>query len=244
MIEGNGHSISGERKFRIFDVDGGILTVKNLTMAEGRGGSNFGGAIRLQNGGRATVNDSRIINNSASYGGGIHINLVGTENSWLTVNRSSFERNWGGAIYAGGGTVSVSNSSFVSNSAGRGGAINMINPVQLKVVNSSFINNYGGAISMENGVTATLTHVTIYGSAISLPKSSFTSASRVNLRNSIIAGKLDSVVCDSLKQNISNFIRDGVCSPKFSGDPMLAEATDTAAYLEPLHARQPGHQRG
>ena len=84
---------------------------------------------------------------------------------------------------------------------------------------------------MENGVTATLTHVTIYGSAISLPKSSFTSASRVNLRNSIIAGKLNSVVCDSLKQNISNFIRDGACSPKLSGDPMLEEATDSSAYL-------------
>ena len=233
VIEGNGHSISGERKFRIFDVDGGILTVKNLTMTEGRGGSNFGGAIRLQNGGRATVNDSRIINNSASYGGGIYIHLVGTENSWLTVNRSSFESNWGGAIYAGGGTVSVRNSSFVNNSAASGSAIDLLNPLtRLDVVNSSFINNYGGAISMENGVTATLTHVTIYGSAISLPKSSFTSASRVNLRNSIIAGKLNSVVCDSLKQNISNFIRDGACSPKLSGDPMLEEATDSPTYLE------------
>ena len=114
-----------------------------------------------------------------------------------------------------------------------GGAIDLLNPLtRLDVVNSSFINNYGGAISMENGVTATLTHVTIYGSAISLPKSSFTSASRVNLRNSIIAGKLNSVVCDSLKQNISNFIRDGACSPKLSGDPMLEEATDSPTYLE------------
>ena len=227
VIEGNGFSISGDRNFRIFDVDGGILTVKNLTMKEGRGS-----AIRLQNGGRATVRDSRFINNSTGYGGGIYIPLTGADNSWVTVSGSSFVGNRGGAIHAGSGIVTVRNSSFVSNTVG---AINLINPsTRLDVVNSSFINNSGSAISMENGVTATLTHVTIYGSAISLPQySSFLSAGSVSLRNSIIVGRLHSV-CDNLKQNISNFIADGSCSPKWSGDPMLEERSDSAAYLAPM----------
>ena len=227
VIEGNGHSISGDRNFRIFDVDGGILTVKNLTMTEGRGS-----AIRLQNGGRATVRDSRFIDNSAGYGGGIHIPLVGTDNSWVTVSGSSFVGNRGGAIYAGGGAVSVSNSSFVSNSVG---AISLLNPsTRLDVVNSSFIKNRGGALYMENGATATLTHVTFFGngSAIDTRDDAFTTGGNFNLRNSIVVGRLSSQVCDNLKQNISNFIRDGACSPEFSGDPMLEEATDPAAHIK------------
>ena len=67
-IEGNGYTISGDGRFRIFDVDGGMLTVKNLTMTEGRGGSGGGGAIRLQNGGRALVSNSRFVKNYAESG--------------------------------------------------------------------------------------------------------------------------------------------------------------------------------
>ena len=60
IIEGNGHSISGNGNHRIFDVDGGILTVRNLTMMDGNAANGDGGAIKLQNGGRATVSDSRV----------------------------------------------------------------------------------------------------------------------------------------------------------------------------------------
>ena len=34
-IEGNGNAISGDHKFRIFDVSGGRLTVNNLTLTRG-----------------------------------------------------------------------------------------------------------------------------------------------------------------------------------------------------------------
>ncbi len=241
VIEGNGFSISGERKFRIFDVDGGILTVKNLTMKDGRSLSDNGGAIRLLNEGRATINDSRFINNSASIGGAIYIKgRYNADRSWLTVKNSSFvgngSRSSGGAISAWTSTVFISNSSFVSNGGGSGGAISLINPgTRLDAVNSSFINNRGGAIYLSNGVTGTLTHVTIYsGSAIAMPVERFMSPSSLNLRNSIIVGSLDSAVCDGLKQNISNFTRDGACSTAFSGDPMLEEWSKSAAYLAPM----------
>lgn len=46
-IEGNGHTISGDGKFRIFDINGsGKLTVKNLTLTDGFSDRQFGGAIK------------------------------------------------------------------------------------------------------------------------------------------------------------------------------------------------------
>ena len=101
-IEGNGHTISGNRLFRIFDVDGGHLTINNLTMTEGSGGSQPGGAIRLQNGGRAVVNGSSFIKNSADVGGAIAITMTSRSPAALTVNGSAFVKNrasrTGGAI--------------------------------------------------------------------------------------------------------------------------------------------------
>ena len=231
IIEGNGHSISGEGKFRIFDVDGGILTIRNLTMIDGNASNGNGGAIRLQNGGRAIVSDSRFVNNSAGYGGAIYLHLLGTRNSWLTVERSSFLNNSGNAIYAGGDTVSVSGSSFIGNS-GRYSVIQVLNPMRLDVTNSSFIKNYSPAVSAENGATANITHVTIDGAAIRMPKDSFTAFGRVNLRNSIIADRAAPSYCDKLTQNIGNLIKAGDCRPALSGDPMLEKATDASAYLE------------
>ena len=246
-IEGNGYTISGDHKFRIFDVDGGMLTVKNLTMRRGRAPSGSGGgAIRLQNNGRAVVSDSRFVKNS---GGAVSIGSQGADNSWMTVKNSSFVENrsspGGAAIQAGSGRISVSNSSFVKNSAGyNSGAIGMFNhSTRVDVDNSTFIDNGPYAVAMENGATATLTHVTIQGNytpPVNLQAdSSFTSAGNLRLRNSIIGGMgISPVDCANLKQNIGNLIEDGSCSPMLSGDPMLAEATDESAYLD-LQAGSP-----
>ena len=233
-IEGNGYKISGDGRFRIFDVDGGMLTVKNLTMTEGRAPTGSGGgAIRLQNGGRAAVSDSRFIKNRAQSGGAMFMGL-GSRSSWMTIDRSSFVQNSatnGGALYAGAGRLSVSNSSFVRNSGGfESGAIGLINRIRADVDNSTFIDNNPSAVSAENAVAATLTHVTIqdkYTPPVILPKYSYGSPVSLNLRNSIIAGKgFSPEDCAYLRQNIGNLIEDGSCAPKLSGDPMLEEATD------------------
>ena len=249
-IEGNGYTISGDHKFRIFDVYGGMLTIKNLTMTKGSAstGLRSGGAIRLQNNGRAIVSDSRFVNNSANYGGAVYL---WSDNSWMTVNNSSFVENRaanGGAIYLGSGRISVRDSSFVNNSAeySHSGAIRALRRIRVDVDNSTFIGNSPYAVSMENGSTATLTHVTIqsnYNRPVNLQASSswssFHSDGWLNLRNSIIAGRgFAPEDCDNLKQNIGNLIEDGSCSPRLSGDPMLAEATDESAYLD-LQAGSP-----
>ena len=160
-IEGGGHTISGAGQFRIFDVQGGIFTIKNLTLTAGR--AEHGGAVRLQAGGLA-VYDSSFVGNR-------------TEKS-------------AGAIYASGGTLDIRNSSFEDNCAQLatytliegahsdarsvdadgctrvrytrseidgelqlnvdGGAIRLLNGAQATIETSTFSDNratYGGAIS-------------------------------------------------------------------------------------------------
>ena len=237
VIEGNGHSIDGDRRYRIFDVDGGRLTVRNLTMKHGRGSTEYGGAIRLLNDGRADVQASRFIDNQANYGGALFIGWTGTRNSWISVWGSQFIENGGSAIYAGGGRVSVSDSSFVGNWGGAGAGIGMVNPTRLEVSNSSFIGNTGSAIGLDNGVNATLTHITVHGAGLLSDRDGTaarrTNISQVRLRNSVLTGSYIQL-CTSLTQNINNFIADGSCQPMLSGDPMLEAPTDESLQLSPL----------
>ena len=238
IIEGNGHSIDGDKRHRIFDVDGGRLAVKNLTMQHGRGSTEDGGAIRLLNNGRAEVEGSRFIDNQAEYGGAIFIGyLMGTRNSSLRVKNSLFINNSGSAIFAGGGSVSVSDSSFVRNSGRAGGGIGMVNPTRLEVSNSSFIRNFGGAIGLDNGVSATLTHITIHGPSLIIdhPNSSAirTNISHARLRNSVLTGSLVTR-CARLTQNINNFIADNSCDPMLSGDAMLQAPDEDSTFVAPL----------
>lgn len=231
-IDGNGYTISGDRKHRIFDVSGGSLTINNLILKDGRGAGGDGGAIRLQHDGRATVRDSRFVGNIAGYGGAIAIGLVDTDNSVLVVEQSSFVGNRGkGIIYAGGGTVLIRKSSFIKNSS----AIRLLNPVWLDVANSSFINS-GIGLSAENGVNAALTHITFldkFNPLIELPNSSYTSPSSVNLVNSIVVSNRNASLCDQLTTNIGNLIEGGTCPPALNDDPLLEDATESSTYLEP-----------
>ena len=74
-IEGGGHSISGDGKFRVFTVNGGNLTLNDLTLKDGKT-EDGGGAIHVRNGGWLTVNGSTFIGNSAGLSGGA-IDLTG-----------------------------------------------------------------------------------------------------------------------------------------------------------------------
>ena len=246
-IEGNGHTISGNRLFRIFDVDGGHLTINNLTLTEGRSSSQPGGAIRLQNGGRAVVNHSSFIKNSADVGGAIAITFTSRSPSALTVQGSTFVKNraskTGGAIDANVGGANITTSSFVENTAGQsGGAIGLLNYPRFEISNSSFINNAagwgGGALSAENGARATLTHVTVYSSslyAIQKLESAFGARSAINLRNSLIDGAPYMIHCKGpLAENVGNLIQGGSCEPMLSDDALLEKPTDSETVVAPL----------
>ena len=247
-IDGNGFSISGDGKFRIFDTNRARLTINDLTLTNGKSFSQDGAAIRLQGGSHVTVNDSRFIRNYADNGGAIDTN---SSTDQLTVRDSSFYRNGagrnGGAIYLNFGNATISGSSFAGNSAGHdGGAIRITNHGRLTIENSSLIHNYaswaGDAISLENGAVADITHVTMssgfsYGTGYTLyiHEPGYGSRSRVNLRNSIIAGEGYTGLCfGPLSQNAGNLIERGACSPEVSDDPLFAEAIVDAATEAPL----------
>ena len=254
-IEGNGHSISADRKFRIFDVDGGHLTIKNLSMIDGNAGSSSGGAIRLQHNGRASIIDSSFIRNRAKSGGAIGVDSLGPYRSRLSVQGSRFVRNYaanfGGAMnLSGSSDTEIANSSFTQNKAlAAGGAINAFSRARLEVTNSSFLDGSGAgwggnSLAAEAGVDATLTHVTMYnrnptgkGTELHIIRSSILAPSKVRLRNSIIAktGSGRVRLCyGSLTQNIGNIIEGGACSPMLDSDPMLEEPNDNSSFITPL----------
>ena len=114
--------------------------------------------------GNVPISNSELTNNSAKYGGAIHVDSgsVSISNSELTNNSADLD---GGAISVYSGSVSISNSTLTHNSAEYGGAI--INDLgsSVSISNSTLTHNsaeYGGAIYVYSGSmsisNSTLTH--------------------------------------------------------------------------------------
>ena len=243
-IEGNGHTISGDSRFRIFSVDGGALTINNLTLAKGRVAANAkGGALLVQNGGKAIIKDSRFTENVAKEGGAI---WVSTANDLLTVRGSSFVGNKaefygsGGAIKLSDGILVIYNSSFINNLAtADGGAIASSNFGEVTVKSSTFSGNRartGGAVYSGGGAIA-LTHVTMVdnlavdGAALhSFDKY----PGRIRLRNSIVRSadprRYTNCAGEPLAQSIGNLVSDDSCGVAAGADPTLGELTGEPAW--------------
>ncbi|HRJ75102.1 MAG TPA: hypothetical protein PLX90_03845, partial [Anaerolineales bacterium] len=159
-INGNGATIQRDLaspSFRIFQViSSGKLTLNSLNISNGYA-VNYGGAI-MSEFGDVIINDSTFTNNSVPGAGG----AIWVKNGTITVNDSDFNENyaipvfgrldWGGAIHAGGdgpADMTVINSTFSNNQAGRGGAIFFCNGMAT-VENSSFISNVGSGAAITN----------------------------------------------------------------------------------------------
>ena len=262
-IEGGGHTISGDNKYRIFEVNRGNLTINNLTLTKGKvswqvGLLEGGGAIMLVGYSTVTVNHSVFTYNSAGEGGAIGSGFESVPN--ITINNSSFINNnsspgSGGAIGTirmRGGQININNSSFIRNSSSHGGgAINVLSHIVVNITNSTFQHNhapYGGAVSGEIGET-TLTHVTMVnnfarttGTAIWTPavRESFLGRAKVNLFNSIITGDhsfYDNDCHGRLNESKGN-LTDGSCTPTVAGEPLLGEPTGSPIYF-PLQDGSP-----
>ena len=169
IIEGNGHTISGGNRYRIFVVDGGDLSIDDLTLTAGKAQNKgnpvvdndrnlvvsadnaLGGAIL--NDGALTISGSEFRDNSADYMGGAILN-----NGALTIIDSRFSGNSagerGGAAYIWSGRAKISNSDFTGNSAGGGGAVYGERGT-LTISGSGFSDNSagheGGAVYGERG---------------------------------------------------------------------------------------------
>ena len=113
-IDGAGYGISGAGEQRIFDVNGGALTLENVTVTAGK--AEQGGAIRLRNGAQVVIENTTFSDNRATDGAAIATSSISDR---LTIRGSRFTGNIaeksGGAIYARGARVNISGSHFERN---------------------------------------------------------------------------------------------------------------------------------
>ena len=241
-ILGNGYSISGEDKFGILEVDGGRLTIMNVTLTKGNSGE--GGAIRVRNGGRVIVENVTFSENSATAGGAIateHYNVrLDVADSRFLGNRAD---DTGGAIFTNGGLINISGSAFQDNSAAYfGGAIDTANG-RVSVSNSTLTGNQaaeGGGIYV-SGAETTLTHLTLMNNRASQIRGAgiYAKAGLLYLRNSIVAGSGAGDDCyGPLDENRGNLSQDGSCSTRAGDDPLLDDLTGAPAY-HPLRDGSP-----
>ena len=143
-IEGEGYTISGDHRYRIFYNDGGALTIKDLTMTKGRAEGDL--IIHRKADGAFRITPAQPL-------GGAIVNADGE----LSIINSNFSDNlaeYSGGAIANGGELSISGSSFSGNSAeSNSGAIH--NWDELSIVDSTFSHNTvafsGGAIANVGG---------------------------------------------------------------------------------------------
>ena len=149
-IDGRGHTISGDGRFRIFHIKGGVLEISDLHMIRGWAAS--GSAMLAEHGSFVELKQSSVMNNFALLGGTINAHF-----SSLTVLDSQILHNnadRGGAIRSTASTLLVENSTIAQNTARYGGAIDQYEGIAT-VINSVVRNNEvevsGGAIRSNNG---------------------------------------------------------------------------------------------
>ena len=121
-INGNGHTIDGDNRFRIFDIERGAVTFKNLNLYNGSNSREHpegnGGAITLRNSARLTVVNVGFRNNRARYGGAIaalDISILNVFESRFFANHAEVK---GGAVWRSGSCTDIDNNSFRRNTAG------------------------------------------------------------------------------------------------------------------------------
>ncbi|GAB6173359.1 hypothetical protein JCM15765_28370 [Paradesulfitobacterium aromaticivorans] len=155
-IDGSGANvtISGNSQYRVFAVSGARVTIKGLTIADGRAdGSNdvfggVGGGLYIY-GGTVYIDNVTFNNNNATGG-------YGTSGGWGMSTGGNGGNGWGGAVCLNNGSLTVNNSSFTDNQAvgglggtgyyggnggnGEGGAVFVVEG-SLTVTNSSFTGN-------------------------------------------------------------------------------------------------------
>ncbi len=258
-IEGNGHSISGDKQFQIFNVVGGALTINDLTLKDGSVPANaIGGAIQIQAGATLIVNRASFVGNSAKEGGAIASYSPGDQ---LIITRSGFRDNRalghgaGGAILVGeGGTAEISGSSFIGNFSDHvGGAIASWSHASMNVSNSTFSRNQarqGGAVYAD-GPLSSFRHATMLGNLASSGQGHAIALiderpGQVSLQNSIVFSELSSGrLCSSVRLTGSggNLFSDASCGAEAGDAPRLGALTGKPGY-HPLLSGSPAIDSG
>jgi CSLREA domain-containing protein len=176
---------------RVFHVKENIsLAIQNISVRDGKSlGSGFptyegmGGGIFVQ-GGVLNLFNSVILSNSAISGGGISSlsgSAVSIINSTLSNNLNILDGGGegGGAIFAGGGTLRIWDSSITTNTGTTGGVYSYA--TSLIVTRTTFSNNVGGGLYAGGNITVT-------DSTFSNNSSTITAAGILNFGDLIVTG--------------------------------------------------------
>ena len=186
-------TISGNNAVRVMNVGAGaLLTLNNLTIANGNAPGSSGGGISNFSSTLIITNCTFSGNSAAGGSGGGISNNSGT----LTIATSTFSGNstvggFGGGINNNGGTLTITNSTFSDNSANRGFGGGIFTGGGTLITNSTFSGNSGtgggssGAAVFNNGVGG------------------------VTLRNTIVANSVGAGNCNGAITNGGNNIDDG-----------------------------------
>ncbi|MFF6775083.1 hypothetical protein ACFY8W_16175 [Streptomyces sp. NPDC012637] len=178
--------------FRIFEVSGpgGNLTLRNLTVRDGRStsGGAGGGGIAVYLGARATLDTVEVTRNQALVtgpGGGIAAGGALTlRNSTVSYN---IAQDNGGGVSAGG-PLTLSNTTITGNSArAEAGGIDV--GAALTATNSQVTDNADGeatgGIRVRSGATATLTDTLVRGNTTARQSSGGSAAGGINNNGSL-----------------------------------------------------------
>jgi predicted outer membrane repeat protein len=168
-VDGGGViTLDGGNHNRLFYVgQTGHLTLRGLVLTNGNAidiyNSNYGGAVRVENGGRLDVENSTIRNSHADWAGGAIIDFQGivtltdsviegnssnygaiNSTGTLTLIRTVVRNNTatlGGGGLSVGGTVSIQDSTLENNVAPQGGALFVTPPGNVTITRSTFNGN-------------------------------------------------------------------------------------------------------
>lgn len=161
-MDGNDNiTISAEANVGVFQVQpGSRFTLKNITITNGDAGSNYGGGID-NNGTELILENVRILNNTATYGGGVANRGSGKLILTDCVIDNNTATQYGGGIHSSGGAIQIKNSVISNNTADQyGGGLHSRQSI-VQIQNSSIFDNvatqgHGGGIYFVGGSTLTI----------------------------------------------------------------------------------------
>lgn len=121
ILDANASNLNPSKVAHIFDVQGGTLTLENLTLKNGKGA--IGGCIFVPSG-KVELTDCIIENCTAGGGGAIGVKgEAKLTNTVIKKCEATSTTLGGGAIYTKGGKVTMTNCTLTGNKAKNGGAI-------------------------------------------------------------------------------------------------------------------------
>ena len=211
-INNNGASNGGGGIF-----NGGTAVITGSTLSGNGLGVGYGGygnaqGSAISNGGRMTITDSIIKNQTSSRSA----TSVYSENA-LTMSNTTVDNNLIGVYNNRNGTLTVNNSTFSNNS--QGGVVN--NSGTLTLTNSTISGNKIFGLNNGDG-TATITNATITNNTrgVSTFRSINSNKTKTFLRNSIIAGN----ALESVPDDVYQVAADTVIS---NGNNLIGNANST-----------------